>query len=67
MGAESAQIQKGDVVAIWGCGPVGQFTIQCAGMLGAGRVIAVDRVPERLRMGERRRPSPVPLFGCARG
>jgi threonine dehydrogenase-like Zn-dependent dehydrogenase len=37
-------------LAIWGCGPVGQFTIKSAWMLGAGRVIAIDRVAERLQM-----------------
>jgi threonine dehydrogenase-like Zn-dependent dehydrogenase len=37
-------------VAVWGCGPVGQFSIKSAWMFGAGRVIAIDRVPERLRM-----------------
>lgn len=50
MAAENAQIEKGDTVAVWGCGPVGQFCIRSAWMLGAGRVIAIDRVPERLRM-----------------
>jgi threonine dehydrogenase-like Zn-dependent dehydrogenase len=50
MAAENAQIQPGDTVAIWGCGPVGQFTIRSAWMLGAGRVIAIDNVPERLEM-----------------
>lgn len=50
MGAENAQIQPGDTVAIWGCGPVGQFTIRSAWMFGAGRVIAIDMVPERLEM-----------------
>jgi len=50
MAAENADIEKGDTVAVWGCGPVGQFCIQSAWMLGAGRVIAIDRVPERLRM-----------------
>jgi threonine dehydrogenase-like Zn-dependent dehydrogenase len=50
MAAENAGIEPGDTVAVWGCGPVGQFTIQCAWMLGAGRVIAIDRVPERLEM-----------------
>jgi threonine dehydrogenase-like Zn-dependent dehydrogenase len=50
--AENAQIEPGDSVAVWGCGPVGQFCIQSAWMLGAGRVIAIDRVPERLRMAE---------------
>ena len=50
MAAENAEIEPGDTVAVWGCGPVGQFCVQCAWMLGAGRVIAIDRVPERLRM-----------------
>ena len=50
MAAENAQIQSGDFVAIWGCGPVGQFTIRSAWMLRAGRVIAIDAVPERLEM-----------------
>ncbi len=50
MAAENADIEPGDTVAIWGCGPVGQFAIQSAWMLGAGRVIAIDTVPERLDM-----------------
>ena len=50
MAAENAQIQPGDTVAVWGCGPVGQFTIASAFMLGAGRVIAIDRFPERLQL-----------------
>jgi len=50
MAAENAEIEQGDTVAIWGCGPVGQFTIKSAWMLGAGRVIAIDRVAERLQM-----------------
>jgi len=50
MAAENAQIQPGDTVAVWGCGPVAQFAIKSAWMLGAGRVIAIDRVPERLEM-----------------
>jgi threonine dehydrogenase-like Zn-dependent dehydrogenase len=52
MAAENCQMEPGDKVAVWGCGPVGQFTIQSAWMLGAGRVIAIDRVPERLHMAE---------------
>ena len=52
MAAENAQIVDGDTVAIWGCGPVGQFAIRSALMMGAGRVIAIDEVPERLRMAE---------------
>lgn len=50
MAAENAQIEGGDVVAVWGCGPVGQFAIASAFMLGAARVIAIDRIPERLEM-----------------
>lgn len=50
MAAENANIQPGHIVAIWGCGPVGQFAIQSALMLGAERVIAIDRFPERLQM-----------------
>lgn len=50
MAAENADIEKGDTVAIWGCGPVGQFAIKSAWMLGAGRVVAIDRVGERLAM-----------------
>jgi threonine dehydrogenase-like Zn-dependent dehydrogenase len=52
MAAENAQIEDGDTVAIWGCGPVGQFAIRSALMMGAGRVIAIDEVPERLAMAE---------------
>ena len=50
MAAENCNIQDGDTVAVWGCGPVGQFAIKSAMMLGAGRVIAIDNVPERLAM-----------------
>ena len=50
MAAENCSIQPGDTVAIWGCGPVGQFAIKSAFLLGAERVIAIDHVPERLRM-----------------
>jgi threonine dehydrogenase-like Zn-dependent dehydrogenase len=50
MAAENANIQPGDTVAVWGCGPVGQFVIRSAWMLGAGRVIAIDDVAERLAM-----------------
>jgi threonine dehydrogenase-like Zn-dependent dehydrogenase len=48
--AENCNIQRGDTVAVWGCGPVGQFAIKSAYMLGAERVIAIDDTPERLRM-----------------
>jgi threonine dehydrogenase-like Zn-dependent dehydrogenase len=50
MAAENAQISEGDTVAVWGCGPVGQFSIASAFLLGAGRVIAIDRLQERLDM-----------------
>jgi threonine dehydrogenase-like Zn-dependent dehydrogenase len=50
MAAENCQIQPGDSVAVWGCGPVGQFSIKSAALLGADRIIAIDRFPERLRM-----------------
>jgi threonine dehydrogenase-like Zn-dependent dehydrogenase len=50
MAAENAEIEPGDTVAVWGCGPVAQMAIQSCWMLGAGRVIAIDRVPERLAM-----------------
>lgn len=50
MAAENAEIEDGETVAVWGCGPVGQFTIRSAQMMGAGRVIAIDRIPERLEM-----------------
>ncbi len=50
MAAEACEIQPGHVVAVWGCGPVGQFAIQSAFLLGAERVIAIDHYPERLRM-----------------
>ena len=50
MAAEACNIQPGDTVAVWGCGPVGQFAIKSAYMLGAERVIAIDRFPYRLRM-----------------
>ncbi|MEO8432957.1 MAG: zinc-dependent alcohol dehydrogenase [Acidobacteriota bacterium] len=48
MAAENCQIEPGDTVAIWGCGPVGQFAIRSAFLQGATRVIAIDDVPERL-------------------
>ena len=48
--AEQCEIQPGQTVAVFGCGPVGQFAIASAKMLGAGRIIAVDRIPERLQM-----------------
>ncbi len=49
-GADIAEITPGDTVAIFGCGPVGQFTILSAKMLGAGRILAIDTIPSRLDM-----------------
>jgi threonine dehydrogenase-like Zn-dependent dehydrogenase len=50
MAAELCDIKRGDTIAIWGCGPVGQFAIRSALLLGAERVIAIDTVPERLEL-----------------
>jgi len=50
MAAENCNIKPGDVVAVWGCGPVGQFTMKSAQILGAGRVIGIDRIDARLRL-----------------
>ncbi|WP_437751017.1 zinc-dependent alcohol dehydrogenase [Sorangium sp. So ce1389] len=49
-GAELAEIKPGDTVAVFGCGPVGLFTIASAKLMGAGRIIAIDQVPDRLEM-----------------
>jgi threonine dehydrogenase-like Zn-dependent dehydrogenase len=48
MAAENCRIKPGDTIAVWGCGPVGLFAIKSAQLLGAERVIAIDRVPDRL-------------------
>ncbi len=50
MGAEMCNIQPGDVIAVWGAGPVGQFAVKSAYLLGAERVIVIDRFPYRLRL-----------------
>lgn len=60
MAAENCNIRPGDTVAVWGCGPVAQFAIKSAFLLGAERVIAIDRVPERLEMA-RRNPDTIVL------
>ncbi|MGI9041861.1 MAG: zinc-dependent alcohol dehydrogenase [Gemmatimonadales bacterium] len=52
MGAEMCNIKRGDIVAVWGAGPVGQFAIASAYLLGAEKVIAIDRFPYRLRMAK---------------
>ena len=50
MAAEMCDITPGDTIAVWGCGPVGQFAVASARLLGAARIIAIDRVPERLAL-----------------
>jgi threonine dehydrogenase-like Zn-dependent dehydrogenase len=50
MAAENANIQPGDTVAVWGCGPVGQFVIQSARWFGADQVIGIDHYPHRLEL-----------------
>ena len=50
MAAEFCNIKGGETVAVWGCGPVGQFAIKSAFLLGAERVLAIDTVPERLAL-----------------
>jgi threonine dehydrogenase-like Zn-dependent dehydrogenase len=52
MGADFCEIQQGDTIAVFGCGPVGQFSIRSAFLLGAERVIAIDAVPERLALAK---------------
>jgi len=54
MGAEMCDIQPGDTIAVWGAGPVGQFAMKSAYLLGAERVIAIDREPYRLQMAKER-------------
>ena len=53
MAAENCGIEPGDTVAVWGCGPVGQFAIVSAFLQGAERVIAIDRFPYRLEMARK--------------
>jgi threonine dehydrogenase-like Zn-dependent dehydrogenase len=53
MAAENCDIREDDTVAVWGCGPVGQFAIRSAFLLGAARVIAIDRFPERLELARK--------------
>jgi threonine dehydrogenase-like Zn-dependent dehydrogenase len=54
MAAEACNIKPGDTIAVWGCGPVGQFAMKSAFMLGAERVIGIDRFPERLLMARQK-------------
>ena len=53
MAAENAGIEPGDIVAVWGCGPVGLFAVQSAFLMGAERVIAIDHFPARLALAAR--------------
>ena len=53
MAAENCDIEPGQTVAVWGCGPVGQFAIRSCFLLGAGRVIALDNIPERLELAHK--------------
>jgi threonine dehydrogenase-like Zn-dependent dehydrogenase len=59
MGAEMCDIQPGDVVAVWGAGPVGQFAMDSARVLGADQVIAIDKYPYRLRMAQQAGYTPI--------
>lgn len=52
IGADFCNIQPGDTIAVWGCGGVGQMAIKSAFLMGARRVIAIDRFPERLQMAQ---------------
>jgi threonine dehydrogenase-like Zn-dependent dehydrogenase len=52
MACENAEIERGDTVAIWGCGPVGLFAVQCAFLMGAERVLAIDHFPRRLKLAK---------------
>ncbi len=52
MAAENAAIEPGDIVAVWGCGPVGLFAVQSAFLMGADRVIAIDHFPKRLGLAK---------------
>jgi threonine dehydrogenase-like Zn-dependent dehydrogenase len=53
MAAENCEIEPGDVIAVWGAGPVGLLAMKCAQVLGAERIIAIDRLPERLELARR--------------
>jgi threonine dehydrogenase-like Zn-dependent dehydrogenase len=64
MGAEHCDIREGDTVAVWGCGPVGQMAIRSAFLLGAERVFAIDRVPERLMMAAEAGAEVIDFYDC---
>ncbi|MFW5824300.1 MAG: zinc-dependent alcohol dehydrogenase [Marinobacter sp.] len=64
MAAENCDIEPGHVIAVWGCGPVGQFAIASALLLGAERVIAIDEVPDRLAMARRQGADVIDFSQC---
>jgi len=61
MAAEMCNIKRGDTIAVWGCGPVGQFAIASARLLGAEYIIAIDRFPYRLQMARERAAADVTI------
>jgi threonine dehydrogenase-like Zn-dependent dehydrogenase len=63
MAAENCAIEQGDTIAVWGAGPVGQFAVRSAFLLGAGRVIAIDNIPERLEMARNAGAEPLDFEG----
>lgn len=65
MAADNCNIHPGDTVAVWGCGPVGQFAIASAKLLGADKVIAIDEVPERLAMARKQGAETVDFSECS--
>ncbi|MGI8670574.1 MAG: zinc-dependent alcohol dehydrogenase, partial [Aridibacter sp.] len=60
-GAENCDIHEGDSVAVWGCGPVGQFAIKSAKMLGADKVFAIDHYKERLDLAKEENENVIPI------
>jgi threonine dehydrogenase-like Zn-dependent dehydrogenase len=61
MAAENCNIQQGDSVAVWGAGPVGQFAVKSAFLLGAEKVFVIDHIPERLELAERENPNVITI------
>jgi threonine dehydrogenase-like Zn-dependent dehydrogenase len=68
MAADFCNLKGGETVAIWGCGPVGQFAVRSAFLLGGERVLAIDTVPERLELAREAggRDGDLPDAGCDR-
>ncbi len=60
-GAENCDIQEGDTIAVWGCGPVGQFAIKSAKMLGADKVFAIDHYKDRLDLAVAENDNVIPI------